>query len=66
MELSADRWTPANRHETLLSLGDRTRAAVKEWLGDAREVVHIGYAKHANTGDHLILRAEQLFDEVID
>ncbi|MCO4773722.1 MAG: polysaccharide pyruvyl transferase family protein [Deltaproteobacteria bacterium] len=63
MELSADRWTPENRYETLLSLGDRTRTALKEWLGDAREVVHIGYAKHANTGDHLILRAEQMLFE---
>jgi len=63
IDLTPDSWTAANRRQTLLDLGDWTRSALEEWLDGAKEVVHIGYAKHANTGDHLILRGEQLLFE---
>lgn len=59
----ASSWSAAERKDTLIGLGDTTREAVKEWLDGAKHVVHIGYAKHANTGDHLILKAEQLLFE---
>jgi exopolysaccharide biosynthesis predicted pyruvyltransferase EpsI len=49
----------ADRREQLFALGARTRAALADWLGGAREVVHLGYARNANTGDQLILKAEQ-------
>jgi len=55
----------ASRGDAHAALGRRTRDAVADWLGGASRVVHIGYADHANTGDHLILRAEQmLLDEL--
>ncbi|GEM_PF-2172281 len=61
--IPASSWSAAERRDTLIGLGDTTREAVKGWLDGAKHVVHIGYAKHANTGDHLILKAEQLLFE---
>ncbi len=61
--LTADAWAEGQRAATLERLGDRTRAELKAWLDGAARVVHIGYATHANTGDHLILRAEQMMFE---
>lgn len=61
--LTAEAWSPGQRAGTLRRLGDRTRSEVEAWLDGARRVVHIGYASHANTGDHLILRAEQMLFE---
>jgi exopolysaccharide biosynthesis predicted pyruvyltransferase EpsI len=61
--IEANRWSAGERLDTLIELGDRTREAVRTWLDGAKRVVHIGYAKHTNTGDHLILRAEQLLFE---
>jgi exopolysaccharide biosynthesis predicted pyruvyltransferase EpsI len=63
--LTADAWSADRRADTLLGLGDRTRDELERWLNGAKKVVHIGYATHANTGDHLILRAEQMmFDDL--
>ncbi len=63
--LTAASWAPDTRMATLRRLGDRTRDEVERWLDGAKKVVHIGYASHANTGDHLILRAEQMmFDDL--
>ncbi len=63
--LTADAWAEGARAATLRRLGDRTRDEVGRWLDGAKKVVHIGYASHANTGDHLILRAEQMiFDDL--